>query len=79
MLAVLKKDFMRTGKPKGLSERMVARKDVRQSGLIPDVSFLGPSIVALLARAFVVDTIFHIRGLGRFDVEAARNRDEIRI
>ena len=75
MLEILGKDFIRTARAKGLSERVVVTKHAMQGGLIPVVSFLGPAVAGLLAGSFVVETIFQIPGLGRFYVEAAFNRD----
>ena len=75
MLEILNQDFIRTARAKGLTERMVVITHAMQGGLIPVISFLGPAIAGVLGGSFVVETIFLIRGLVRFYVEAAFNRD----
>ncbi|MBA3609055.1 MAG: ABC transporter permease, partial [Chthoniobacterales bacterium] len=54
--------------------RVVLRHSLR-GGLIPVVSYLGPTVAGLLTGSFVVETIFQIPGLGRYFVTAAFNRD----
>ena len=75
MLEVLKQDFIRTARAKGLSETRVVIVHALRGGLTPVIAFLGPAMAGLLAGSFVVETIFGIPGLGRFYVEAAFNRD----
>ena len=75
MLEILNQDFIRTARAKGISEFRVVVVHALRGGLTPVIAFLGPAMAGLLARSFVVETIFGIRGLGRFYVEAAFNRD----
>ena len=75
MLEVLSQDYIRTARAKGLSEFLIIGKHALRGGLIPVVAFLGPAFAGLLGGSFVVETIFQIPGLGRFDVQAAFNRD----
>jgi oligopeptide transport system permease protein len=75
MLEVLSQDYIRTARAKGLPERVVIFKHALRGGVIPVVSFLGPTFAGLLAGSFVVETVFQIPGLGRFFVQAAFNRD----
>jgi oligopeptide transport system permease protein len=46
-----------------------------RGGLLPVVSYLGPTVAGLLTGSFVIETIFQIPGLGRYFVNAAFNRD----
>lgn len=75
LIDILKQDFMRTAKAKGLSfPRQVIVHGLRNA-LAPVVSYLGPAAAGLIAGSFVTETVFLIPGLGRFFVTAATNRD----
>jgi oligopeptide transport system permease protein len=75
MLEVIRSDFVRTARAKGLSERVVIYKHALKGGLLPVVSYLGPGFSALLVGSLVVESIFNIPGMGRYFVEAALNRE----
>jgi oligopeptide transport system permease protein len=75
MLEVIRSDFIRTARAKGLSERRVIWKHALRGGLLPVVSYLGPGFSGLLVGSLVVEKIFNIPGMGRYFVEAAQNRD----
>jgi len=75
MLDVLPQDFIRTARAKGLTEARVVFFHALKPGLFPVVSFLGPAIAGLITGSFVVETIFHIPGLGKMFVTGAFNRD----
>lgn len=75
LLEVMSHDFIRTARAKGLSEARIVSRHALRPGLRPVVSFLGPATANMLSGSFVIETIFHIPGLGRFFVESAFNRD----
>ncbi len=75
MLETLSRDFIRTARAKGMRESRVVLRHGLRSGIQPVVAFLGPAAAGLLTGSFVVETIFHIPGLGREFVESAFNRD----
>lgn len=75
MLDVLKQDFIRTARSKGLRERTVVFRHALRGGLLPVVSFLGPAVAQITTGSLVVETIFQIPGLGREFVESALSRD----
>jgi oligopeptide transport system permease protein len=75
MLEILHQDYIRTARAKGAGGARVLFKHALRGGILPVVSFLGPSIAGLLTGSFVVETIFGIPGLGRFFVTSAFNRD----
>ena len=75
MIEVLRSDFIRTARAKGLPERTVIWKHALRGGLMPAVSFLGPAASGLLVGSLVVEKIFDVPGMGRYFVEAAANRD----
>ena len=75
MLEVIRSDFVRTARAKGLSEQRVILKHALKGAMLPVVSFLGPGFSHLLVGSLVVEKIFNIPGMGRYFVEAAQNRD----
>ncbi len=76
MLEVLRSDFIRTARAKGLDERTILLKHALRGGIIPVVSFTGPALANLLAGTVVVEKIFAIPGLGNVFIQAVLNRDE---
>jgi len=75
MLEVLRQDFVRTARAKGLSERMVVLRHALKLGILPVVSYLGPASAGVIMGSLVVEKIFAVPGLGRHLVNAAFNRD----
>jgi oligopeptide transport system permease protein len=75
MLEVIRSDFVRTARAKGLSERAVILRHTLKGGLLPVVSYLGPGFSGLLVGSLVVEHIFNVPGMGRYFVEAAKNRE----
>ncbi len=75
MLEVLRQDFVRTARAKGLAERVVVFKHALRLGLLPVASFLAPAAARVMTGSIVVETLFAVPGLGRYLVNAAFNRD----
>ncbi len=75
MLEVLRADFIRTARAKGLSERVVVLKHALKLGILPVVSYLGPAAARIIMGSIVVEQIFAVPGLGRQLVNGAFNRD----
>ena len=76
MLEVMRSDYIRTARAKGLSDWTVLLRHAIRGGLIPVVSFTGPALAALLAGTVVVEKVFAIPGLGNVFIQAVFNRDE---
>jgi oligopeptide transport system permease protein len=76
MLEVLRSDYIRTARAKGLSEKDVLVKHALRGGLMPVVSYTGPALAFLLTGTVVVERIFALPGLGNYFIEASLNRDE---
>jgi len=76
MLEVMRSDYIRTARAKGLSETSVLLKHGLRGGIIPVVSFTGPALAALLAGTVVVEKVFAIPGLGNIFIQSVLNRDE---
>lgn len=75
MLEVLQQDYMRTARAKGISEFYVIFKHGLRNALIPIVTYIGPTIAAVLTGSFVVEKIFAIPGMGKYFTESVGNRD----
>ena len=75
MLEVLRQDFIRTARAKGLPERVVVLKHALRLGLLPVLSYLGPAAAAIIMGSLVVEQVFAVPGLGRYLVNGAFNRD----
>ncbi len=76
MLEVLRSNYIRTARAKGLSERAVVVRHALRGGLLPVLSFSGPALAMLLAGTIVVERIFAVPGLGNYFINANLNRDE---
>lgn len=76
MLEVMRSDYIRTARAKGLDEWKVLLKHGLRGGIIPVVSFTGPALAALLAGTVVIEKVFAIPGLGNIFIQSVLNRDE---
>jgi oligopeptide transport system permease protein len=72
---VLRSDYVRTARAKGLREIVIMFKHVLKGALLPVVSYLGPAFAGIITGSVVVERIFRVPGLGQFFVQAAFNRD----
>ncbi len=75
MLEIIRKDFIRTARAKGLAEQVVVYRHALKGALLPVVSYLGPALAAMLTGSVVVEEIFSIPGIGTHFVRSALNRD----
>ena len=75
MLEVLRQDYMRTARAKGLSERVVIIKHGLRNALIPLVTIIALTIPGLFGGALITETIFSWPGMGRMLVEGIENVD----
>jgi peptide/nickel transport system permease protein len=75
MLEVIRQDYIRTARAKGLSEKIVIFKHALRNALLPVVTILGGSLPALFSGALFIEVIFAIPGMGRIAVEAVFARD----
>jgi oligopeptide transport system permease protein len=75
ILEVLRSDYVRTARAKGLSEPVIMFKHVLKGALLPVVSYLGPAFAHIVTGSIVVETIFRVPGLGRHFIQSALNRD----
>jgi len=75
MLEVIRQDYIRTARAKGVRERLVILRHALKNSLIPVTTVLGPLLAAWLTGSFIIETIFAIPGIGRFFVTSISNRD----
>ena len=75
ILEVLRQDYIRTARAKGLREQIVVIRHVLKNSLIPVWTVLGPITAGLVTGSFVIEQVFSVPGVGRFFVEAIGNRD----
>ena len=76
MLDVMRSDYIRTARAKGLSESQVVFRHALRGGLLPVVSFSGPALAFLITGTVVVERVFALPGLGNYFINACFNRDE---
>ena len=75
VLDVIRSDYVRTARAKGLSEKVVMYKHVLKNSLIPVLTYAGPLVAAILTGSFVVELIFNIPGIGKHFIQSVTNRD----
>ncbi|MFM8320744.1 MAG: ABC transporter permease [Chloroflexota bacterium] len=75
MLEVLRQDFIRTARAKGMTENRIIRVHVLRNALLPLLTMLGPATAFLVTGAFVVENLFAIPGIGYLSVQSIGQRD----
>jgi oligopeptide transport system permease protein len=75
MLEVMRQDYVRTARSKGLAERAVISGHMLKNAMIPVVTILGPALAGLVVGSFIIETMFSFPGIGREYVTAIGNRD----
>jgi len=75
LLEVMRQDFVRTARAKGLPERLVMGKHILRNALLPTIAVVGLNFGALLGGAVVVETVFALPGLGSLLLASVSARD----
>ncbi len=75
MLDVVRQDYIRTARAKGVKERVIIYKHALKNAMIPVVTVVGLQFGALLGGTVLTESVFAINGLGRLIVDAIRMRD----
>jgi peptide/nickel transport system permease protein len=75
MLEVVRQDYIRTARAKGLDERTVIRKHALRNALIPVVTVIGLQVGQLLVGAVLTETVFSYPGIGTIMVDAIQRKD----
>jgi peptide/nickel transport system permease protein len=76
MLEVIRQDYMRTARAKGLAESMVVYKHGVRNAVLPVVTLLGLMLPGLLGGSVIIETVFAIPGMGQLFYQSAFSRDE---
>jgi len=75
MLEVIRQDYIRTARAKGLGEQIVIVRHALRNALIPVITILGPLVIGIITGSVVIENIFGIPGLGKEFVLSILNRD----
>ncbi len=75
MLEVLRQDYVRTARAKGLVERVIIFKHALRNALIPVITIMGSQLTFLLGGLVIIETVFSLPGVGRMGVDAILVRD----
>ncbi|MBX7110611.1 MAG: ABC transporter permease [Dehalococcoidia bacterium] len=75
MLEVMREDYVRTARAKGLRDRTVVVKHALRNGLIPVITIMGSQVSFLLGGLVVLEQIFSLPGMGRYTYDAVIHRD----
>ena len=75
VLDVLREDFVRTARAKGLSQRAVLWRHVLRNAFVPVLTVMGLQFASLVTGTIVVENVFYLPGLGRLIFQAIANRD----
>lgn len=75
MLEVMREDYVRTARAKGLRERTVVVKHALRNGLIPVITIMGSQVSFLLGGLVILEQIFSLPGMGRYTYDAVIHRD----
>jgi oligopeptide transport system permease protein len=75
MLDVVRQDYIRTARAKGLAERVILFRHIIRNAIIPVLTVAGPEFAALLSGSFIIENLFAIPGIGRLFVNGIYARD----
>jgi oligopeptide transport system permease protein len=75
MLEVIRQDYVRTARAKGLTDRIVIIRHALRNALIPVVTILGPLVIGIITGSVVIENIFGIPGLGKEFATSILQRD----
>jgi len=75
MLEVIRQDYIRTARAKGLSEFVITVRHGLRNALIPVITILGPLVIGIITGGVVIENIFGIPGLGKEFATSILNRD----
>ncbi len=79
MLDVIRSDYLRTARAKGVPEKAVIRKHALKNALIPIITVIGTQMGRTLGGSVVTENVFSWPGIGRLTIEAVKQRDTITV
>jgi oligopeptide transport system permease protein len=75
MLEVIRQDYIRTARAKGLRERVIIIRHALRNALIPVITILAPLVIGIITGSVVIENFFGIPGLGKEFAQSILNRD----
>jgi peptide/nickel transport system permease protein len=75
MLEVLRQDYIRTARSKGLTDRVVIIRHAMKNALIPVITVIGLSVPSLVGGAVIIESVYSIPGMGRYYIAAVNQLD----
>ena len=75
MLEVIRQDYIRTARAKGLPEKLVIFKHAMRNSIIPIITIMGNLLPAMFGGSIIIESIFSIPGMGQLGFEAVLSRD----
>jgi len=75
MLDVMRQDYTRTARAKGLAEKAVVLRHILRNALVPVVTISGPELAFMISGSFIIENLFSIPGTGRLFVQGVFQRD----
>ena len=75
MLEVLREDYVRTARAKGLIEKLIINRHALKNSMLPVVTIVGIEFAVLMGGLVVTEQVFNLNGLGKLFVESVLNHD----
>ena len=75
MLDVVRQDYLRTARAKGVSEKKVINQHALKNALIPIITIIGTQLAGVLGGSVLTETVFSWPGIGRLTVDSLNSRD----
>jgi peptide/nickel transport system permease protein len=75
MIDVIRQDYLRTARAKGVSEKLVIQKHAFRNALIPIITIIGTQMAAMLGGSVLTETVFSWPGVGRLIIDSVHQRD----
>ena len=77
MLEVMREDYIRTARSKGLLEQIIVNRHALKNALLPVVTLIGIEFAFLIGGLVVTEQVFNLNGIGRLLVQAVQNQDNV--
>ncbi len=77
MLEVMREDYIRTARSKGLLEQIIVNRHALKNALLPVVTLIGIEFAFLIGGLVVTEQVFNLNGIGRLFVQAVQNQDNV--
>ena len=77
MLEVLREDYIRTARAKGLLEQIIVNRHALKNALLPVVTLIGIEFAFLIGGLVITEQVFNLNGIGRLLVQAVQNQDNV--